>query len=520
MSSPNAVNMYDVIGETTPVFNGHRVQYRVLGGAATMAMTAAEAYDPQKERIFVPPSIMLDTERPNGTLRDVDYLIMTTDPEKIEEIHRDVTAAVGGKAVVSVFGFPKHEDIMARSPWSGRFMDFTSERTIDSAGNVFHVCHPIVQPVQAASYRPWTAEIDGIRDFSTLSPASHYAAYMVRSLGGQRPRDRAKMEDLRHTMRSLWPDLAEYEANTLSEWYEFRDLMSSLSATDEGLDSLMLAARRPIIRFLDSQEWAIELAQGGGPFGKLVKPVLGKFMREATSDDETAKKPIGELEQKYIAAAQKISEMTGGIITPGNVLSTLSLIITSHGITHMDDLSGIAEIAVGESLDLIDGKEARRTGTASKLGASVDAGFDKAKMAFSLYMSARKGILPPAIAAEIAGQNLANAGLTLYGESQGVDMAPNVDGKRTRFIQVTSMASFMFANYLDTLGGVKAKSAAKALRAAGWGAFAYQLKTGYDVTKGLADMATGKTVMSILEADENDKGYREDPAERLFPYAA
>ena len=82
------------------------------------------------------------------------------------------------------------------------------------------------------------------------------------------------------------------------------------------------------------------------------------------------------------------------------------------------------------------------------------------------------------------------------------------------------MAAFMFANYLDEFGGIKPRAAAKALRAAGWGAFAYQLKTGYDATKGLGDLASGKTLAAILEADESDKGYREDPADRRFRYAA
>lgn len=520
MAHADTLNMYDIIPDTLPVFAEHEVQYRVLGGTATTAVIEANAFLPNDKKIAAPPEIHIPNIRDNGTVRDIDFLVMTTDPDKIAAIHKDVKEAAGKNAVVSVFGIPRHEEMMARSKWDGRLKDFTSERTIDADGNMYYLCHPIVQQVRTASYDQWEVQIEGGRNFTTLSPVALQAAYRIRSLGGERPRDHKKTMDMEVSMMHKWPEHEEYAQAMVSEWYDFRDAMQKMGFTDGGLDAFMLALRRPLIRFLDAQDWAVEISQGGGFLGEKIQPILGRFMREAESEEEKPEKRISPIEQKYIDTAQRISAMTGGIVTPGNVLSTMSLIITSHGITHMDDLSGVAEIAVGEGLDLVDGREARRTGTASKLGAALDAGFDKVKMALSLYTAARKGILPPVIAAEIAAQNLANTGLSLYGESQGMDMSPNIEGKHTRFIQISSMATFMIANYLDARGDTRSRTAATALRAIGWGGFAYQLKTGFEATKGLADTARGKTIQQIVEDDNADTGYREDPAERLFPYAA
>ncbi len=129
---------------------------------------------------------------------------------------------------------------------------------------------------------------------------------------------------------------------------------------------------------------------------------------------------------------QRLAASTHGIITPGNALSTVGLVLTALGLFVMWQqmvLPGIAILLVGRLMDALDGYAADLTRTKSPLGQLVDAGFDKLAAFATLAVIALIGILPGWLAALIALQNTANVALTLIGRQRSIVIQPSRSGK-------------------------------------------------------------------------------------------
>ena len=281
-------NIYDVLPDAHDVFVDHSVQYRMLGGTAIQATLQAVSIEPES-RIIVPhPGLRLSTTRENGTLRDVDYLVMTTDEQKIKSISSALTKEIGSKAIVSVFGIQPHAQLLQQQ-WKRRILDFTSERSIDDAGNMYYSCNPVMQQVNPRSYEPWHIQLPNGSIVPTLSPEALKAAYYIRSIGGLRPRDKKKTETLEKTMDRCWPEHKMYRTEVLSEWYAFRDKLHPRSF-DNGM---LFEARQTLMQYLDSKDWAVSIAQGGGALGSIAKPILGKIINESPATDNKRTVTLG-----------------------------------------------------------------------------------------------------------------------------------------------------------------------------------------------------------------------------------
>jgi phosphatidylglycerophosphate synthase len=77
---------------------------------------------------------------------------------------------------------------------------------------------------------------------------------------------------------------------------------------------------------------------------------------------------------------QRIASKTNAVITPGNVITVLGFIIVIYGlyaITQHHYWAGVVCLTIGRLMDIADGLVAQSTGTKSRLGESLDAGFDK-----------------------------------------------------------------------------------------------------------------------------------------------
>lgn len=110
---------------------------------------------------------------------------------------------------------------------------------------------------------------------------------------------------------------------------------------------------------------------------------------------------------------QQLSEATGTVVTPANIIDAMGFIGAKYGIDRIDTPRGAAIVALSYGADVIDGKVARATGTESKLGEAVDAAGDKVKLAYGLVQVWRKGLASKPLLTAVAVQNVANSALTL-----------------------------------------------------------------------------------------------------------
>ena len=73
------------------------------------------------------------------------------------------------------------------------------------------------------------------------------------------------------------------------------------------------------------------------------------------------------------------------IPTIPNAMSIAGAVLALRGAKRIDTTAGIAQVAAGRFIDVLDGIVARKTGQTSDFGALLDAGLDKAVTAIILY---------------------------------------------------------------------------------------------------------------------------------------
>ena len=149
---------------------------------------------------------------------------------------------------------------------------------------------------------------------------------------------------------------------------------------------------------------------------------------------------------------QRVAEATHNVVTPANAITTASAAMVFDGIRQMDRPIGLAKIAAGRALDILDGKVARATGTASELGEMFDATADKLQIGALLLKGAEKGIIPKPAALYIGAQNFSNALLSIQARRTGRTIHPNKSGKHTMFAQCTAIVGYIAASQLENAG--------------------------------------------------------------------
>lgn len=137
----------------------------------------------------------------------------------------------------------------------------------------------------------------------------------------------------------------------------------------------------------------------------------------------------------------------GDILTPANVTTIIGLALSIHGATQLDTAQGVAEVAVGRILDLLDGPIARATHT-SRFGAVLDAGADKLAVFTILAAAWHYEVAPNALIGLVAGHNLLNVAVSLYAERQHRDLESSTAGKRSMFLENIAIAGFALAQVI------------------------------------------------------------------------
>jgi phosphatidylglycerophosphate synthase len=109
---------------------------------------------------------------------------------------------------------------------------------------------------------------------------------------------------------------------------------------------------------------------------------------------------------------QKISEATGNVVTPPNLVDGVAFAGAMYGIKNLDSWKGIIVTAASFLADMTDGPLARALKVDSPVGEAVDATGDKIKLAAALYQIWKLDLAPKPLLVAIAAQNGINAALT------------------------------------------------------------------------------------------------------------
>lgn len=132
------------------------------------------------------------------------------------------------------------------------------------------------------------------------------------------------------------------------------------------------------------------------------------------------------------SAFQQIAAATHGVVTPGNIISTIGLALVIYGLVALfaqEYWLGLSLLLIGRLLDIADGAAADVTGTKSPLGELVDATADKLGTFLTLTVFFMTDITYWWLVALLLLPQVIIAFLILYKRRGGVHIHPTRAGK-------------------------------------------------------------------------------------------
>lgn len=142
------------------------------------------------------------------------------------------------------------------------------------------------------------------------------------------------------------------------------------------------------------------------------------------------------------------------IPTIPNAMSIAGAVLAWRGAKRIDTAAGVAQVAAGRFIDVLDGIVARKTGQTSDFGALLDAGLDKAVTAIILYEIKSKNLAPTEIIAAITAFNGINAvaSAKTIVEAGDETVRPEISGKLALALETSSLLAHLVGSRLETTG--------------------------------------------------------------------
>lgn len=229
------------------------VPYNVVGGLGLHAVTNAAKIDWDNHVVYLPSGVCLPRLRENGTVRDLDTLVQSTDKTVVKGCRQKIADAIGDKLVVSAFGLNPYEKNRR-----GIF-DFVGDRYVDNEGRLYWRLGGIETEIPVESFEQWLVKRSGETVCAIPNSAAQLGAYGCRSSTGLRPKDEEKVAALTGI---IMPNgkISDIPAAYREQYLAFLEQFQKVAAARKKLGWFGLRAR--FLSFLEHQDLAIQLAQG------------------------------------------------------------------------------------------------------------------------------------------------------------------------------------------------------------------------------------------------------------------
>ena len=175
----------------------------VLGGVAVAALaSSATRIDTKRHEII---ALASDADSPrlrkNGSVRDLDIYVPTSDKEILRGVYQEIEEAVGKDVLeISVFGNQPFPSLKNQRMWGNPAAGWTADRYetteahIAGAVPLVKAIQPFEVPLPQEALEPYNLIIVDDKDgkevaMPVLHPAANIANYLSRSAGGLRKKD-------------------------------------------------------------------------------------------------------------------------------------------------------------------------------------------------------------------------------------------------------------------------------------------------------------------------------------------
>ena len=201
MSSPEQPIIFNSLEVLRPFINEvqNDTDVQIMGGVGTAALEDPRTeLNIDKKEVYAPKGFALPTFRDNGTRRDVDVLVTSSDPERIAEVETILEETVGEHLQREVFPIRPHEVLADQiiHPFGRRaVLAAVSDRyeaSPDIAGAYVKALFPYAVGIDPETLEPWTLVTD-MGEFPIPHPGTTIANYTNRSITGLRHKDTRKM---------------------------------------------------------------------------------------------------------------------------------------------------------------------------------------------------------------------------------------------------------------------------------------------------------------------------------------
>jgi len=189
---------------------------QVIGGMSISAMAHPDAhFDSQQREITVPNNFSLSSRRPDGSLRDIDVLVNSTNQARVEEVETHLRETIGNRLEHSVFSILPNRllerqrsnpfgMIALRTLLSNRYESSITTQTYVKS------LFPFAAAIDPESMETWTLIVGDEQQVPVPHPGTTLLNYMTRSVSGIRPRDKDKLSAAASNIFKHSPETKEW----------------------------------------------------------------------------------------------------------------------------------------------------------------------------------------------------------------------------------------------------------------------------------------------------------------------
>jgi hypothetical protein len=202
---------------------GEAVRVQLMGGIGSAALKhPGTVILLDERRIVTAGSFLTDKSSrrdlnpnrppPNGTLRDMDALVLSDDPKIVDEVEAIAEETIGDQLEISIFPLRpgSHLAEQVAEPFGIKALKtFVSDRYVREDGGMDKALFPFAVEIEPEVLENWELEI-GDDVFPVANPASAILNYLTRSISGLRHKDHDKVQDMAGHIFPKSPELVEW----------------------------------------------------------------------------------------------------------------------------------------------------------------------------------------------------------------------------------------------------------------------------------------------------------------------
>ncbi len=195
---------------------------QIIGGNGAAALLSDETeIDLESRTIRAPATCDLPRLRADRSVRDLDTLVLSTDPQEIEAVRLLGEESIGGELKISVFGLKPLTELhdQRRRPARSVARIFLADRYVTTVPDVrrettitegFKALYPFRVPITTETFDTFQLVIGGRPPAPTSHPGTTILNYLTRSISGLRAKDAAKVETMTENVLTRYPDIREW----------------------------------------------------------------------------------------------------------------------------------------------------------------------------------------------------------------------------------------------------------------------------------------------------------------------